>query len=110
RAGFRYFFRRPLREQLREEIHAQFQKFRATGLPLDHVNGHLHLHLHPTVFCILMEDSVSLGIERLRLTFDPFWLNARLASGRWAYRALHAAIYHWLAARARPALRQRGIR
>src|SRR5206468_4563847 len=85
-AGFRYFFQRPLREQLRAEIHAQFQTFRATGLPLDHVNGHLHMHLHPTVFSILMEDAVKLGIDRLRLTFDPFWLNARLARGHWCYR------------------------
>ena len=53
-AGFRYFFQRSLREQLRREIHAQFQKFRAARLPLDHVNGHLHLHLHPTVFRILI--------------------------------------------------------
>ena len=59
------------------EIHAQFEKFRATGLPLDHVNGHLHLHLHPTVFRILMEDAGQLGIKRLRLTFDPFRLNLR---------------------------------
>ena len=55
--GMRYFFNRNLREQLRAEIHAQFQKFHTTGLPLDHVNGHLHLHLHPTVFRILMEDA-----------------------------------------------------
>src|SRR5205085_9236593 len=41
-AGCRYFFQRGLREQLRREIHAQFARFRATGLPLDHVNGHLH--------------------------------------------------------------------
>ena len=46
-AGMSYFFKHSLREQLRAEIHAQFEKFRATGLPLDHVNGHLHLHLHP---------------------------------------------------------------
>jgi hopanoid biosynthesis associated protein HpnK len=109
-AGFRYFFRGSLREQLRSEIHAQFQKFRATGLPLDHVNGHLHLHLHPTIFRILMEDAASLGIERLRLTSDPFWLNARLARGHWRYRALHAAIYRLLSGHARPALLQRGIR
>ena len=57
-----------------------------------------------------MEDAAQLGIERLRLTFDPFWLNLRLVSGRWGYRALHAAIYHLLAARARPALVARGIR
>src|SRR4051812_43534805 len=53
--GFRYFRRRDLHSQLRAEIRAQFQRFQATGLTLDHVNGHLHMHLHPTVFDILME-------------------------------------------------------
>ena len=101
-AGFRYFFDRRLRNQLREEIHAQFQKFRATGLPLDHVNGHLHLHLHPVIFRILTEDGGELGLERVRLTDDPFWLNLRLASGNLFYRASHAMVFHTLAARARP--------
>ena len=110
RAGFQYFFQRSLREQLRQEIHAQFQRFRVTRLPLDHVNGHLHLHLHPTVFRLLMEDAALLGIERLRLTFDPFRLNLRLASGHLVYRALHAIIFNRLAGRARSALRERGIR
>jgi hopanoid biosynthesis associated protein HpnK len=109
-AGFRYFFRRGLRAQLRAEIHAQFEKFRATGLVLDHVNGHLHLHLHPTVFSILMDDAVLLGIQRVRLTRDPFRLNLRLASGRLGDRMLHAVIFHSLAARARPVLEQRGLR
>jgi chitin disaccharide deacetylase len=110
RAGVRYFFRPSLQDQLRQELHAQFQKFRATRLRLDHVNGHLHLHLHPAVFRILMDDAAQLGIERLRLTFDPFLLNLRLASGHLLYRALHAVIFHWLAGRARPVLRQRGLR
>jgi hopanoid biosynthesis associated protein HpnK len=109
-AGFRYFFRRELMEQLRAEIHRQFQRFQATGLPLDHVNGHLHLHLHPTVFRILMEDAAQLRIDRMRLTFDPFWLNARLASGFWVYRAFHCIVYHLLSARARSSLKRRGIR
>ena len=109
-AGFRYFFVRSLREQLRREIHAQFQKFRAARLPLDHVNGHLHLHLHPTIFRILMADAAQLGIKHLRLTFDPFRLNLRLASGHLGYRALHVAIFHPLSARARPALSRLGIR
>jgi chitin disaccharide deacetylase len=108
-AGFRYFFNPALRDQLRAEIHEQFARFRATGLPLDHVNGHLHLHLHPTVFKILMEDAAELGIERLRCTFDPLGFNLRLASGRWGYRLLHAVIFHFLARRARPLLRARGI-
>ncbi len=108
-AGFGYFFRRKLRAQLRAEIHAQFEKFKAAGLLLDHVNGHLHLHLHPTILSILIEDATELGIGRMRLTFDPFWLNLRLASGQLPYRALHALIFHILAARARPLLEQRRL-
>ncbi|HXR47432.1 MAG TPA: hopanoid biosynthesis-associated protein HpnK [Candidatus Limnocylindrales bacterium] len=108
--GFRYFFQRPLSEQLRSEIHAQFQKFRATGLPLDHVNGHLHLHLHPTVFRILMEDAATLGIRHFRLTRDCLSRSRRLARGHWLYRVSHAAIYGWLSRRARRPLQQRGIR
>jgi len=110
KVGFQYFFRRELREQLRREIHAQFARFRATGLPLDHVNGHLHLHLHPTVFGILMEDARTLGIERMRLTRDPFWMDVPLARGRRLYRATHAMIYFILSGRARGSLGKRQIR
>jgi hopanoid biosynthesis associated protein HpnK len=109
-AGFRYFARRGLRGELRQEIHAQFEKFHATGLMMDHVNGHLHFHLHPTVFGILMEAHGALGIRRMRLTRDPFRLNARLASGQWIYRGTHAIIYSCLSRRARATLAAQGIR
>jgi chitin disaccharide deacetylase len=108
--GWNYFFRRDLRDQLRREIHAQFEAFQATGLALDHVNGHQHMHLHPVVLSILMEDADKLGIRRLRLTRDPFWLNTRLASGAWAYCVSHAVIYGCLSRRALPELRRRNIR
>jgi len=108
--GFRYSFQSGLREQLSEEIRAQFARFRATGLVLDHVNGHLHLHLHPVVFRILMEEAEEFGIRHVRLTRDCLRLNSRLARGRWLYRASHAVIFGWLSHRARPALAVRGIR
>jgi len=108
--GFRYFFNRGLREQLRAEIHAQFDRFRATGLVLDHVNGHLHLHLHPVVFGILMEDAEQLGIRHLRFTRDCMARSNRMTQGRWFYRVFHAAIHAWLSGRAHEPLRQRGIK
>ncbi len=109
-AGLNYFFKRSLREQLRAEIHAQFEKFHAIGLPLDHVNGHLHLHLHPVIFEILMADADELRIRHLRLTRDCFARSRRMAGGRWFYRISHAAIYEILSRRVREPLRQRGIR
>ena len=107
RAGLRYFFQRSLRPQLTAEIAAQFQKFHGTGLKPDHVNGHLHLHLHPVVFRILTDPAHGLDIARMRLTCDPFWLNIRLARGRWLYRLSHALIYRLLTSRARPTFRRR---
>lgn len=109
-AGCRYFFSAACRRQLRDEIAAQFERFRGFGLPLDHVNGHLHLHLHPAVFKILSDNAGAWGIRAVRLTRDPFLLNARLASGRWLYRASHAAIFGCLSARARPTLARLNIR
>jgi hopanoid biosynthesis associated protein HpnK len=108
--GFRYFIKRGLREQLRAEIHAQFEKFQTTGLPLDHVNGHLHFHLHPTVFRIVMDAAEKFGIKRMRLTRDPFWMDVPLAGGRRMYRASHAAIYFFLSGSARRTLRRKNIR
>jgi predicted glycoside hydrolase/deacetylase ChbG (UPF0249 family) len=70
----------------------------------------LHLHLHPTIFGMLMEDAASLGIRHLRLTRDCLSRSRRMARGRWFYRVSHAAIYEWLSRRARQPLQQHGIR
>jgi chitin disaccharide deacetylase len=108
-AGMKYFFRPGLRAELESEIGAQFERFYATGLPLDHVNGHLHMHLHPVVFSILMQHATAWRIRHVRLTRDSFCLNAKLAGGAWLYRASHALIYRVLSARARPALLRQSI-
>jgi hopanoid biosynthesis associated protein HpnK len=109
-AGFRYFFSAACRAQLRNEIAAQFDKFRAFALPLDHVNGHLHFHLHPAVFKIVCDNAGPWGVRAMRLTRDPFLVNARIASGRWFYRLSHAAVFGLLSARARPVLARHNIR
>ncbi len=100
-AGFRYFFLPGLRSQLRAEIRHQLEAFRATGLVLDHVNGHLHLHLHPTVLGILLELATEFDIRRVRLTRDPLRLNLSLARGYLGYRLSHALIFGLLSRRAR---------
>jgi hopanoid biosynthesis associated protein HpnK len=108
--GMDYFFKRSLCGQLRAEIHAQFEKFRATGLPLDHVNGHLHLHLHPVVFKILMDDADRLRITHLRLTRDCLARSRRMSDGHLCYKVSHAAIFEFLSRRARKVLAAKKIR
>ena len=107
--GMNYFFKCGLRGQLRAEIHAQFEKFHTTGLPLDHVNGHLHFHLHPTIFRILMEDVEKFQIRHLRLTRDCLARSRRMTRGKFFTRVTHATIFEMLSRRARKPLLQRGI-
>jgi hopanoid biosynthesis associated protein HpnK len=110
KAGMKYFFDDGLREPLQAEIRAQFEKFRSTGLPLDHVNGHLHLHLHPVIFKILMDEAETFGIRHMRLTRDCLARSRRMSRGYLFYRVSHAAIFERLSSRARGPLRQKGIR
>jgi hopanoid biosynthesis associated protein HpnK len=71
RAGIRYFFRPGIRSALEAEIRAQFEAFRATGLPLDHVNSHQHLHLHPTIARLLVNIGREFGMRAMRLPDEP---------------------------------------
>ncbi|HEY1171242.1 MAG TPA: hopanoid biosynthesis-associated protein HpnK [Verrucomicrobiae bacterium] len=109
-AGIRYFFNTDLRAQLRHEIRAQLQKFGLTKLKLDHVNGHLNMHMHPTVFSILRHHAIDLGMRQMRVTRDPFGLNAGIAGGEWLYRTSHAVIFNLLSAYVRPGLKRQDIR
>lgn len=69
-AGFRFFFSPAARRQLAEEIRAQFEAFRATGLSLDHVNAHNHMHLHPTVLGLILKAGRDYGLSAVRLPLE----------------------------------------
>jgi chitin disaccharide deacetylase len=104
-AGFKYFAKPRCHAQLEREIAAQFEHFRATSLTLDHVNGHLQFHLHPTVFKILCRRAHEFGIRQMRVTHDPLRFHTKLGSGRWPYSLSHAFIFKLLSSTARGRLR-----
>jgi chitin disaccharide deacetylase len=60
------------RRQMAKEIDAQFAAYRATGLPLDHVNGHRHFHLHPVVAAALLSIGRDYGMRALRVPVEPW--------------------------------------
>ena len=109
-AALRFFFLPGARRQLETEIRAQFDAFRATGLPLDHVNAHNHMHLHPTVLGILLRVARNYGNPPVRVPREnpraPRWgpLRQRIP------QALgNLALSPWLAL-LRLRLRRHGIR
>lgn len=59
------------RRRLRAEIDAQFAAFAATGLPLDHVNSHNHMHMHPVVLDAILDAASRHGRPPLRLPREP---------------------------------------
>jgi hopanoid biosynthesis associated protein HpnK len=60
-----------VQRQMRSEIRAQFEAFRATGLPLDHVNAHRHYHLHPTILSAVLGIGAEYGARALRAPLEP---------------------------------------
>ncbi len=69
--GFRYFFAPAARRQLAAEIRAQYAAYAATGLRLDHVNAHKHMHLHPTVGRLAIAIGAEYGVPAIRLPAEP---------------------------------------
>ncbi len=68
RTGLRYFFSRKAHLELAKEIRAQFEAFRTTGLSLSHVDGHHHMHLHPSVFRLLLPLAREYGAGGVRVS------------------------------------------
>ncbi len=109
RAGWRCFVNDQVRKDLDFEIRAQFERFRSTGLPLDHVNGHLNMHLHPSVLPRILKALRDVARPMIRLTRDPLRMNLLLARGRWSYRLSHWAIFGILSLSAKSSLDKAGV-
>lgn len=109
RCGFRYFFRRSLRAQIEREMRAQIERFLETGLPLSHLDGHLHLHVHPTIFDLLLNLAEEYGIKAIRIPLEEPWSTLRLDQRRLGYKLSHALVFTLLTWRSRARLREQGI-
>lgn len=75
------FFRPAARRQLEAEVRAQFERFAATGLPLDHVNTHKHFHLHPTIAGVVLKVGREFGMRASRAPVEPRRVLAQVDPG-----------------------------
>lgn len=109
-SGFNCFFKKRLKSQLESEIKAQIEKFKATGLKLDHINGHLHFNMHPVVFNILLENAKRWGINAMRLMREPLIINLQIARGRLLGRIAEALTFYCLSKWCESKLKSAGIK
>lgn len=109
RIGFRYHGDREIQEELKRELIAQFERFAATGLPLSHVDGHLHMHLHPTVFNLLLPLAKKYGAKGIRVPRDELWPALRQGRRRAATKIAWAIIFGLLCRWCLKRLRNQGL-
>ena len=81
RMAINIFTKPAARAQLRAEVEAQFARFAATGLPLDHVNAHKHFHLHPTIAATILSVGRRYGMKAIRAPIEPADLLNRIEPG-----------------------------
>src|SRR5262249_37559038 len=91
-------------------VEAQFAAFAATGLPMSHVDGHLHFHLHPAILGVAAELAERHGCRRVRLPRDDFRRHLAVVGPRAWTAAPLAAIFALMVGQARRRLRGRGFR
>lgn len=107
RSGVRWYFLPGVRAQLEREIRMQFAAFAASGLRLDHVNAHAHMHVHPTVYGIVLRVAREYGSPPVRIPREPFGPSWRAAHenvrGRLGNAVLLAPLFFLMRERARRA-------
>jgi hopanoid biosynthesis associated protein HpnK len=108
-AGLKYFFSRRARRQLRNEIAAQFEKFQATGLPLSHIDGHLHLHVHPVIFNAALEMGAKYGARRMRVPDEERRLALAFDRSNLLRKTIHSVLFGGLARYMKKKLREQGF-
>lgn len=108
-AGLRYFFSPRARAQVQAECRAQIERFLASGLTLAHVDGHLNIHMHPSVCDILLALAGEYDIPAMRLTRDVLTTNLALDTHHVWRKSWEALIFTCLAWVAEKKLRDRGI-
>lgn len=95
-AGWKYQFIPSAKEELKREIKAQLQLFQETGLPLSHVDGHLHLHTHPLVIKILTELAEEYQIRYIRLPFEELSYTLRCDRTSLLLKIVYSHVFRWL--------------
>lgn len=108
-AGWRYYFNGAARQELYWEIEAQLQRFQATGLPLSHVDGHLHHHANPAVLEVLITLAPKYNIPVVRLPHEELRYTLNVDSQGWLAKGLVWSVFRLLRRHGERVLAAQGI-
>jgi chitin disaccharide deacetylase len=109
RLGIRYALSRTARSELAMEIAAQFQRFASFGLPLAHVDGHQHMHLHPAVWPIVLKLAREHGAKGIRIVRDEWRFAMRHDRSKFISKAVWKIAFRIMSRRPRRQARESGL-
>jgi chitin disaccharide deacetylase len=109
-AGLKYQFNAAARHELQLEIRAQLEAFRQTGLPLSHVDGHLHMHCHPVILNILIDLAQEFDIRVIRLPFEELSLTLQCDRSQVWSKAINWLVFSQLRRYGESRLNAAGVR
>jgi hopanoid biosynthesis associated protein HpnK len=72
KAGLVCFVSRRARAEMQAEMQAQFARFVESGLRFDHVNGHQHLHMHPTIWDAMLVQARAHRVPGIRVLNEEY--------------------------------------
>ena len=98
RFGVALYSSREMQSQANAEIDAQFERFAATGLPMDHINGHKHFHLHPVVSRAIARVAPRFNRPPVRVPLEPFGPSFRANRNR-AFGRLASWLFYYVQTR-----------
>jgi len=108
--GLRYEFSPGARREIPLEIRAQLEKFRQTGLPLSHVDGHVHVHVQPVVLRNLVKFAQEFEIRFIRLPLEGLQPNLRIDRSEFLMKIIWFLVYAGLRRYGEGLLRMHQIR
>ena len=80
-----------LQEEIRKELAAQIQLLQDGGVPIDHMDGHQHIHVFPAVVMLAAEAARTFGIPWMRIPeelpddFSAGWSSAPVKDEAWFF-------------------------
>lgn len=92
--------------ELRNEIHAQIERIMESGVHVNHIDGHQHMHVLPTVLPIIIEQAKQHGINAIRIPDESYLFVNNMYS---PVRLLGKMGLSTVAAKARPTIRDNGM-
>lgn len=107
--GFRYFFQKGLLPKIEKELEAQILKFLSAGLALDHINGHMNCHIHPSILPVVLQLAKRYKVSAIRLPYEPLRESLRLERDHFLSKTIQSATLSLVVRAARRNLLREGF-